>query len=130
MDAAQNPLCAQETLDLLNCTTEKPYDKEKCQRLLESLRQCVLNKPPRVKTQDSPPVLRQTSVDTAQKWERAFVKKQQKLAVYTFWQFDFFVLYIANFFSFMLSGKPITEPITIYNRLTDNQYLIGLVIGL
>nr|XP_009788989.1 PREDICTED: uncharacterized protein LOC104236702 [Nicotiana sylvestris] len=44
MDAAQNPLCAQETLDLLNCTTEKPYDKEKCQRLLESLRQCVLNK--------------------------------------------------------------------------------------
>lgn len=44
MDAAQNPLCAQEALDLLNCTTEKPYDKEKCQRLLESLRQCVLNK--------------------------------------------------------------------------------------
>ncbi|MCD7457940.1 hypothetical protein HAX54_036594 [Datura stramonium] len=46
MDAPQNPqpVCAQEALDLLNCTVESPYDKEKCQRLLESLRQCVLNK--------------------------------------------------------------------------------------
>ncbi|CAN4095219.1 unnamed protein product [Withania somnifera] len=46
MDAQQNPqpVCGEEVLQLLNCTIESPYDKEKCQRLLESLRQCVINK--------------------------------------------------------------------------------------
>ncbi|KAJ8560411.1 hypothetical protein K7X08_022271 [Anisodus acutangulus] len=46
MDAPKNPqpVCAQEALDLLNCTIESPYDKEKCLRLLDSLRQCVINK--------------------------------------------------------------------------------------
>lgn len=46
MDADQNPqpVCAQEALKLLNCATETPYDPEKCVRLLESLRQCILNK--------------------------------------------------------------------------------------
>nr|GLL49228.1 hypothetical protein DM860_007116 [Ipomoea trifida] len=46
MDADQNPqpVCAQEALNLLNCATETPYDPEKCARLLDSLRQCILNK--------------------------------------------------------------------------------------
>ncbi|TMW85378.1 hypothetical protein EJD97_023255 [Solanum chilense] len=46
MDAPESlqPVCGQEALDLLNCTTESPYDKEKCQKLLETLRQCVINK--------------------------------------------------------------------------------------
>uniref|UniRef100_A0A1U7UYL3 Uncharacterized protein LOC104213328 n=1 Tax=Nicotiana sylvestris TaxID=4096 RepID=A0A1U7UYL3_NICSY len=51
----------------------------RCERLaMESLRRGrgrpnkYWGEPPRVKMQDSPPVLRQTSVDTAQKWERAF----------------------------------------------------------
>ncbi|KAK4741229.1 hypothetical protein SAY87_024817 [Trapa incisa] len=37
-------VCAQEALDLLNCVTQTPYDQEKCIRLLQSLRECVLNK--------------------------------------------------------------------------------------
>ncbi|KAF9614578.1 hypothetical protein IFM89_019325 [Coptis chinensis] len=36
-------VCAKESLDLLNCVTESPYDETKCIRLLESLRTCVLN---------------------------------------------------------------------------------------
>ncbi|KAH0708677.1 hypothetical protein KY284_010104 [Solanum tuberosum] len=50
MDAPESlqPVCGQEALDLLNCTTESPYDKEKCQRLLEALRQCVINKGQRI----------------------------------------------------------------------------------
>ncbi|KAF3673385.1 putative crooked neck-like protein 1-like [Capsicum annuum] len=47
MDASpQNaqPVCGEQVLELLNCTIESPYDKDKCQRLLDSLRQCVINK--------------------------------------------------------------------------------------
>ncbi|KAG2677100.1 hypothetical protein I3760_12G082900 [Carya illinoinensis] len=42
--AQSQPACARETLDLLNCVTESPYDQDKCLRLLQSLRDCVLNK--------------------------------------------------------------------------------------
>ncbi|KAF4389335.1 hypothetical protein G4B88_006394 [Cannabis sativa] len=38
------PVCAQEALDLLNCVTQSPYDQDKCIRLLNSLRDCVLTK--------------------------------------------------------------------------------------
>ncbi|PHT74336.1 hypothetical protein T459_21613 [Capsicum annuum] len=47
MDASpQNikPVCGEQVLELLNCTIESPYEKDKCQRLLDSLRQCVINK--------------------------------------------------------------------------------------
>ncbi|PIA49112.1 hypothetical protein AQUCO_01300159v1 [Aquilegia coerulea] len=37
-------VCAEESLNLLNCVTESPFDQEKCLRLLNSLRNCVLNK--------------------------------------------------------------------------------------
>ncbi|KAB1202806.1 hypothetical protein CJ030_MR8G022214 [Morella rubra] len=42
--AQTQPACAREALDLLNCVTESPYDPDKCLRLLQSLRECVLNK--------------------------------------------------------------------------------------
>ncbi|KAL0015954.1 hypothetical protein SO802_003023 [Lithocarpus litseifolius] len=38
------PVCGKEALDLLNCVTQSPYDQDKCLRLLQSLRDCVLNK--------------------------------------------------------------------------------------
>ncbi|XP_024005672.1 uncharacterized protein LOC18030829 [Eutrema salsugineum] len=38
------PVCGQEALLLLNCVTESPFDQEKCLRLLQSLRECVLSK--------------------------------------------------------------------------------------
>ncbi|CAA2977770.1 Hypothetical predicted protein [Olea europaea subsp. europaea] len=47
MDAAHNPqqpVCAQEALDLLNCLTRSAYDQEKCIALLQSLHECVLSK--------------------------------------------------------------------------------------
>ncbi|KAK9130465.1 hypothetical protein Sjap_010952 [Stephania japonica] len=37
-------VCANEALELLNCATETPYDPEKCARLMNSLRDCVLKK--------------------------------------------------------------------------------------
>ncbi|KAI6707114.1 hypothetical protein NL676_010076 [Syzygium grande] len=40
----QQPACGQEALDLLNCVAQTPYDHDKCLRLLNSLRECVLNK--------------------------------------------------------------------------------------
>ncbi|CAK9144438.1 unnamed protein product [Ilex paraguariensis] len=43
-DKTPQPVCAQEALNLLNCVTETPYDQDKCLRLLQSLRDCVLNK--------------------------------------------------------------------------------------
>ncbi|PKI51600.1 hypothetical protein CRG98_028024 [Punica granatum] len=43
-EAGAKPVCAQEALDLLNCVAQTPYDQEKCVRLLQSLRDCVLNK--------------------------------------------------------------------------------------
>ncbi|KAE8056054.1 hypothetical protein FH972_012852 [Carpinus fangiana] len=42
--AQSQPVCAQEALDLLNCVAQSPYDQDKCLRLLQSLRECVLNK--------------------------------------------------------------------------------------
>lgn len=42
--AGGQPVCAQEALDLLNCVAQTPYDHDKCVRLLNSLRECVLNK--------------------------------------------------------------------------------------
>ncbi|KAL5727115.1 hypothetical protein ACHQM5_000345 [Ranunculus cassubicifolius] len=48
MEKSQNQsremVCSVEALDLLNCVTETPYDQEKCLRLLNALRNCVLNK--------------------------------------------------------------------------------------
>lgn len=41
-----DPVCGKEALDLLNCVTQSPYDQDKCLRLLQSLRDCVLNKVP------------------------------------------------------------------------------------
>ncbi|KAL4651467.1 hypothetical protein ACB098_01G145200 [Castanea mollissima] len=38
------PVCGKEALDLLNCVTQSPYDQDKCLRLLQSLRDCVLTK--------------------------------------------------------------------------------------
>ncbi|KAG9448385.1 hypothetical protein H6P81_014513 [Aristolochia fimbriata] len=37
-------ICGKEALDLLNCITEPNFDQEKCLRLLNSLRDCVLQK--------------------------------------------------------------------------------------
>ena len=44
VDRQQQPACGQEALDLLNCVAQTPYDHDKCLRLLNSLRECVLNK--------------------------------------------------------------------------------------
>ncbi|KAK4400925.1 hypothetical protein Sango_1198600 [Sesamum angolense] len=47
MDTSQNQqqaVCGKEALDLLNCVAESPYDQEKCLSLLQSLRQCIINK--------------------------------------------------------------------------------------
>ncbi|CAD5180873.1 unnamed protein product [Musa acuminata subsp. malaccensis] len=38
------PVCAKEALALLNCTVETPFDRDKCLRLLDALRSCVLEK--------------------------------------------------------------------------------------
>ncbi|CAA7042246.1 unnamed protein product [Microthlaspi erraticum] len=38
------PICGQEAVNLLNCVSESPFDQEKCMRLLQSLRECVLSK--------------------------------------------------------------------------------------
>ncbi|KAL9230969.1 hypothetical protein vseg_006250 [Gypsophila vaccaria] len=37
-------VCAKEALELLNCVTDSNFDEQKCLRLLQSLRQCVLSK--------------------------------------------------------------------------------------
>lgn len=37
-------VCGQEALHLLNCIAQSPYDQDKCLRLMNSLRECVLNK--------------------------------------------------------------------------------------
>ncbi|URD92828.1 CHCH domain containing protein [Musa troglodytarum] len=37
-------VCAREALALLNCTVETPFDRDKCLRLLDALRSCVLEK--------------------------------------------------------------------------------------
>lgn len=38
------PICGQEAVNLLNCVSESPFDQDKCMRLLQSLRECVLSK--------------------------------------------------------------------------------------
>ncbi|CAK7335670.1 unnamed protein product [Dovyalis caffra] len=43
-EARAEPVCAEEALDLLNCVAQSPYDQDKCVRLLQTLRECVLNK--------------------------------------------------------------------------------------
>ncbi|KAL9369442.1 hypothetical protein Peur_040641 [Populus x canadensis] len=43
-EARAKPVCAEEALDLLNCVAQSPYDQDKCVRLLQVLRQCVLIK--------------------------------------------------------------------------------------
>jgi hypothetical protein len=44
-EGAAKPVCAQEALDLLNCVTQSPsFDQDKCVKLLNSLRECVLAK--------------------------------------------------------------------------------------
>ncbi|MED6170120.1 hypothetical protein PIB30_027852 [Stylosanthes scabra] len=41
---ANKAVCGEEALQLLNCVTEIPFDQDKCQRFLLSLRQCILDK--------------------------------------------------------------------------------------
>ncbi|KAL2342696.1 hypothetical protein Fmac_003981 [Flemingia macrophylla] len=43
-ESGAKPVCAEESLALLNCVTQSPYDEDKCLRLLHSLRHCVLTK--------------------------------------------------------------------------------------
>ncbi|KAM5572247.1 hypothetical protein ABKV19_012352 [Rosa sericea] len=43
-EARGQAVCGQEALDLLNCIAQSPYDQDKCLRLMNSLRECVLNK--------------------------------------------------------------------------------------
>ena len=43
-EARAKPVCAEEALNLLNCVARSPYDQDKCVRLLQTLRECVLNK--------------------------------------------------------------------------------------
>jgi hypothetical protein len=43
-EARAKPVCAEEALNLLNCVAQSPYDQDKCVRLLQTLRECVLNK--------------------------------------------------------------------------------------
>ncbi|KDP25336.1 hypothetical protein JCGZ_20492 [Jatropha curcas] len=43
-EARAKPVCAEEALNLLNCVVESPYDQGKCVHLLQTLRECVLNK--------------------------------------------------------------------------------------
>ncbi|CAA7402662.1 unnamed protein product [Spirodela intermedia] len=38
------PVCAKEALDLLNCVADSAYDREKCLRLSDELRKCILDK--------------------------------------------------------------------------------------
>ena len=41
---AKATVCGQEALDLLNCVAQSPYDQDKYVRLLQALRDCVVNK--------------------------------------------------------------------------------------
>ncbi|KAJ0105971.1 hypothetical protein Patl1_17576 [Pistacia atlantica] len=43
-NTSDKPECAQESLDLLNCVTQSPFDQEKCLQLMQALRECVLRK--------------------------------------------------------------------------------------
>ncbi|KAG6397104.1 hypothetical protein SASPL_143268 [Salvia splendens] len=40
----QQAVCGKESIDLLNCVAQSPFDQEKCLSLLQTLRQCVINK--------------------------------------------------------------------------------------
>ncbi|CAA0838208.1 Cox19-like CHCH family protein [Striga hermonthica] len=47
MEPSQNQqlaVCGKEALDLLNCIAQSPYDQDKCNSLLQALRQCVVDK--------------------------------------------------------------------------------------
>ncbi|KAK0588054.1 hypothetical protein LWI29_033549 [Acer saccharum] len=41
---SDKPECAVEALDLLNCVAQSPFDQDKCLRLVQVLRDCVVNK--------------------------------------------------------------------------------------
>ncbi|EEF51306.1 conserved hypothetical protein [Ricinus communis] len=43
-EAGAKAVCGEEALNLLNCVAQSPYDQDKCVRLLQILRECVLNK--------------------------------------------------------------------------------------
>jgi hypothetical protein len=38
------PVCAQESLALLNCVASVPYDRDRCLALVDALRECIVRK--------------------------------------------------------------------------------------
>jgi len=38
------PVCAQESLALLNCVASVPYDRDRCLALVDALRECIVHK--------------------------------------------------------------------------------------
>ncbi|KAF8733545.1 hypothetical protein HU200_014847 [Digitaria exilis] len=38
------PVCAQESLALLNCVAAVPYDRDRCLALVDALRDCITQK--------------------------------------------------------------------------------------
>jgi hypothetical protein len=38
------PVCAQESLALLNCVAAAPYDRDRCLALVDALRDCITQK--------------------------------------------------------------------------------------
>ncbi|OQU82617.1 hypothetical protein SORBI_3006G275200 [Sorghum bicolor] len=38
------PVCAQESLALLNCIASAPYDRDRCLALVDALRECIVHK--------------------------------------------------------------------------------------
>nr|ACG28074.1 CHCH domain containing protein [Zea mays] len=38
------PVCAQESLALLNCVASAPYDRDRCLALVDALRECIVRK--------------------------------------------------------------------------------------
>ncbi|KAJ1281927.1 hypothetical protein BS78_03G010800 [Paspalum vaginatum] len=44
MTTTPQPVCAQESLALLNCVAAVPYDRDRCLALVDALRECVAQK--------------------------------------------------------------------------------------
>ena len=38
------PLCAKEALELLNCVADPQFDRDKCLRIMDALRNCIVQK--------------------------------------------------------------------------------------
>lgn len=38
------PVCAEESLALLNCVASVPYDRDRCLALVDALRECIVRK--------------------------------------------------------------------------------------